>query len=328
MLDSLKDIKDNIVDRIKNPFAGTFILTWLLHNWFLVYSLLNFDSGTSLHAKTDFIEEYIKNAGYWKLLWLPVIHAFAAIILYLLFTNLSYAIFMLSTKWAKPKIHQLLDRNSLILRTVYNGLQTAFIKVQKEKEDAIANLSKVVEERTILEKSTGSLKSNITELEQGSEALKAEIANKDKTISEQIEQVALYRNMSEKTYEIPDDLSRIFQGHWRNDHIYADGTKGEEFFIFSNSQYCIIDAGGLKPTFSLDMIRIDKKLKILHFRKVGIPPDNRTCENTLVFEDLNRLVGYEAEGTEVIYTKVDINKVEIVSAQYGGDGKFNDMYEQ
>ncbi|HXP49403.1 MAG TPA: hypothetical protein VN922_05590 [Bacteroidia bacterium] len=114
---SLKDFRDNLLEKAKNPFAGTFIFTWVLHNWKLVFMLFNFDAGTKLESKTELIQAYISNSGAEKLLWLPIGYAFLAILMYLLLRSISLVIFESYAKWVKPTIYKMIDKNKIVEKT-------------------------------------------------------------------------------------------------------------------------------------------------------------------------------------------------------------------
>ncbi len=44
MLDKIWDgIKDNVLQKTTNPFFGTLIAIWLVHNWQFIYTIFNFE---------------------------------------------------------------------------------------------------------------------------------------------------------------------------------------------------------------------------------------------------------------------------------------------
>lgn len=50
--------KDNIKERITNPFLGTFLLVWVVHNWEAVYSFFYFDKDWKLQQKIEYFNKY------------------------------------------------------------------------------------------------------------------------------------------------------------------------------------------------------------------------------------------------------------------------------
>lgn len=60
----------NIKDKLTNPFFGTLILVLIVHHWELIYSIFNFDDGSTLDKKLFFIQNYIsENITFKTLLW-------------------------------------------------------------------------------------------------------------------------------------------------------------------------------------------------------------------------------------------------------------------
>ena len=51
--------KDNIKERVSNPFLGTFTLVWIVHNWKVVYAFFYFDKDWRLQQKIDFFKNRI-----------------------------------------------------------------------------------------------------------------------------------------------------------------------------------------------------------------------------------------------------------------------------
>lgn len=43
--------KENIKERVTNPFLGTFVLVWIVHNWKVVYAFFFFDKEYNLEKK-------------------------------------------------------------------------------------------------------------------------------------------------------------------------------------------------------------------------------------------------------------------------------------
>jgi len=60
-MEAITSFLDNIKQKVTNPFFGTFIMIWFIRNWELVYTIFNFDEGTSLAVKKSYIINYIKS---------------------------------------------------------------------------------------------------------------------------------------------------------------------------------------------------------------------------------------------------------------------------
>jgi hypothetical protein len=56
--DTWDSLKDNIKERISNPFLGTFVLVWVIHNWQIVYAFFFFDKDYQLKSKIEYFNNY------------------------------------------------------------------------------------------------------------------------------------------------------------------------------------------------------------------------------------------------------------------------------
>ena len=84
----IKDVwdsfKDNIRERVSNPFLGTFVLVWVVHNWQIVYAFFYFDNDWKLKNKTDYFSKYwTDNFFIWNLIFVASITVIVLIITYL-----------------------------------------------------------------------------------------------------------------------------------------------------------------------------------------------------------------------------------------------------
>jgi hypothetical protein len=65
-----KSLKAALYDRAKSPFYGTFIISWLVWNWKLVYYIIA-DGDNKIEFKIEYITDYYINAytNFWNPLW-------------------------------------------------------------------------------------------------------------------------------------------------------------------------------------------------------------------------------------------------------------------
>jgi len=77
-------IKDNIKERITNPFLGTFVIVWIVHNWPVVYSFFYFDKDWKLERKIKYFNNYwSEHTFFWNLICVALITIGILIITYL-----------------------------------------------------------------------------------------------------------------------------------------------------------------------------------------------------------------------------------------------------
>jgi len=76
--------KENIKDRITNPFLGTFIIVWIAHNWKIVYAFFNFDKESKLENRIKYFNDYwASKSFFWNLIYVALITIGILIITYL-----------------------------------------------------------------------------------------------------------------------------------------------------------------------------------------------------------------------------------------------------
>jgi len=133
--DGLNSILDNIKERTTNPFLGTLIVVWIVHNWKLVYSLLYFDSKLSLDKRLFYIQEYFNKTPF----YLNLVYVFFLTILVLcvtyLFLGLSRFISDFYEKIIIPKIVKFNDKGNIVLKSDYLLLNEAFRQLELRLEE-------------------------------------------------------------------------------------------------------------------------------------------------------------------------------------------------
>lgn len=165
----LKDVwdsfKENIKERVTNPFLGTFALIWIVHNWRVVYAFFNFDKEWKLQNKIDYFNKYwtehtfILNLGGVAFITVTVLiitYAFLALSRYLAnyFENIVI-----------PWIYKLSKGKTVIYETYQKAVHRVFelearveeerkMKIQAigERDQIEGNYSKLFEEKGSFEK--------------------------------------------------------------------------------------------------------------------------------------------------------------------------------
>lgn len=151
MKEVIENLFKSIGERITSLFSITFVLVWIYFHWELVYSIVFFDSSTRLNSRIEFIKEYISLHGSLKLLWLPIGYTFIALFLYYIFNAISLAISTGYSRWLKPLVFNILDRNKIVDKDAHSELKSNYQKLQNEHEitkDTVSELRKVNESLT------------------------------------------------------------------------------------------------------------------------------------------------------------------------------------
>lgn len=149
---TLTSITDNINQKIKNPFLGTFIIAWIIRNWEFLYSIFNFSPKLSLENRIITIKAYFVDYGITEIL-ITIGFAFIILISTYILLNLSRLIVNFFNKIITPKISKITDKSSIVLKSTYDDVITNIdlleAKVQAEKEARlkIQNENEKLEER-------------------------------------------------------------------------------------------------------------------------------------------------------------------------------------
>ncbi|MEP0985315.1 hypothetical protein [Ekhidna sp.] len=101
---------NNLLERSKNPFLGTFTLVWLARNWELVFALFNFDKSHTLEKKIKFLSERIQYDTFWTEVGYNILWTFIVLILTYLLVNITRVISNLFEKRLTLQVIRLLIR--------------------------------------------------------------------------------------------------------------------------------------------------------------------------------------------------------------------------
>ena len=98
------------------------------------------------------------------------------------------------------------------------------------------------------------------------------------------------------------NIEAIFPGKWLNEYEFKDGRKGNEVLEIKNgNEYHALG----QHLFNLDSVTIDENSGIIKFNKNGVGTDDRKAFNTLRIINEKRYEGEEANGTKIVYTRIE-----------------------
>jgi len=149
--------KENFKDKTSNPFFGTLILVWLTKNWNLFYSIFNFDSGTTLEQKRDFILKHFELRPFIETLIYCVFQSFVILIVSYFLINLSRLIVNFYEKRVTPLVYKWTDEKSIVLKSVYESSENERKRLEKRVEEEREAKLKLQEDYDKLEKRIGEL---------------------------------------------------------------------------------------------------------------------------------------------------------------------------
>lgn len=111
---------ENLIEKSRNPFLGTYALVWLVRNWVIVYTLFNFDKELKMQDRIDFISCYFFNNSLLENLGINILWALGLLVLTYLLLNISRFIVNFSEKQVTPRVYEITDKNSIVTKDVYN----------------------------------------------------------------------------------------------------------------------------------------------------------------------------------------------------------------
>jgi hypothetical protein len=214
--DLLVSFKENFKDKTRNPFLGTYLMVWLIRNWELVYTLLNFDNDIKLKGKIDLIKKYYIDNNFIENLWTNLYWAFGLLVLTYILLNLSRLIVNSFEKKLTPWIYKVTDSKSIVLKETYNNLKSEnnLLELNLEKE----------------RESKGRLQVEITKLEQKIEKLNTPILANENSNKE--------TNPENKKSENEVDVmfNKIKGKNWLNEYLEANRlvSKSENGWVSNN----------------------------------------------------------------------------------------------
>lgn len=134
---TINSFTDNINQKLKNPFLGTFIIVWIIRNWEFIYSLFYFDSKLSLDDRVLKIKNFFTDYGIVEIL-ITIGLTFLLLVATYIFLNLSRLVVNFFDKVITPKVFEVTDKSSIVLKTVHdetlNRIEILESKVQSERE--------------------------------------------------------------------------------------------------------------------------------------------------------------------------------------------------
>jgi hypothetical protein len=155
--DLLVSFKDNIKEKTTNPFLGTLIIVWIIHNYLNLYKLLFSGKELDFESKVIVLNRLLNPRSF----LLNLFECIAVSVLVLISTyfllNLSRLIINFYEKIITPWIYKITDKSSIVLKK-------DFEKSEYEKEKIQIKFESEREKRIRLESEIEQLEGRIKEL--------------------------------------------------------------------------------------------------------------------------------------------------------------------
>jgi hypothetical protein len=201
--DILLSFKDTIKTKTTNPFFGTLIIVWILHNWKLIFILFNFNTATTLESKVQFIETYLDPKTFTQNMGCVVVISFIVLICSYFLLNLSRLIVNFYEKKITPFIYKITDENSVVLKDTHDILKKEKEYCEKKLETEKESKSKLQDEYDKYERKMNSL---ILEKDEEKKNIQKEYINLRNEYS------ALIDKKEKEIYSIQKEKEKLING--------------------------------------------------------------------------------------------------------------------
>ncbi|MCM5530309.1 hypothetical protein [Parasegetibacter sp. NRK P23] len=312
-MEEIRDIGQTLKRRISGVFGGTFLLVWAIHNWDLIYTVLNFDSGTVLQDKILAINKILSEKRLYGLLFCPVFIALVSVFFFYVFTYITYAITYFFKLRVQPFILKRVDRSKVVEKVRYDKLSQQFFQLDNDYNADKAEFIRGRDDNQRLSKENSTLVLNISERNSENENLKNALAKLDielkgtydkklsaleeliKLRDSEIYDLKVNSALDEK--EIMPDV--LFSGKWQKKFTPAGGQEGKENFTVIDGKYII----NQKVFFVFDYVKIFQQDTMIEFSKRSVA-NSSTLLNRLVKVSDNLYVGVENSNIKVEYIRM------------------------
>jgi hypothetical protein len=218
--DLIVSFKDNFNDKIKNPFLGTYFLVWLIRNWDLIFTLFNFNKGTTLENKISIIVSYLNSNPFFGGLVINVGFTFLFLIITYVLLNISRAIVNLFEKQLKPWVYKLTDKSSIVLKEDFE-----FVK--SERDNLLIRISDERDSKSRVELELKKLQDK----EKESNLIKAQVTKTQAPVDRLSEMEALRRDLLNE--DLLDEFREVLVKIRKNTPFH-ERDKTVDPFVFRN----------------------------------------------------------------------------------------------
>jgi len=153
--DIILSFKENLKQKSTNPFFGTLIIVWIIHNWEFIYNVFNFEKEKTLSEKIEYLRLFLEPTPFIKNLAICILITFLVLIVTFILLNLSRLIKNVSEKKVTPWVYKISDKNSVVLKSDYDIIKTERDFLSQKLEEERDSKLKLRTEITKLEERLG-----------------------------------------------------------------------------------------------------------------------------------------------------------------------------
>ncbi|WP_233900523.1 hypothetical protein [Tenacibaculum piscium] len=139
--DIILSFKENLKQKSTNPFFGTLIIVWIIHNWEFIFNIFNFEKEKNLAQRIEYLKLFLEPIPFIKNLGFCILITIIVLIITLILLNLSRLIKNISEKKVTPWVYKISDKNSVVLKSDYDILKNErdFLseKIEEERDSKL-----------------------------------------------------------------------------------------------------------------------------------------------------------------------------------------------
>ncbi len=324
--DKVDDFFDSVKERLKSNFLVTFIAIWLIHNWRVVFILLNFDSTEKLDNKLERLNKYFTDAGFCDLWFWPVVFSLISIVVYYLMSSGSEIIFIIYQnvrkwiykKWDNKKIKTIEEYEEKVKEN--KGLHKQITDLEDRRENLLLQNTRLEDEVGKVRKTNGELNMRNEEFvtqvngledeiqqyiaESGKKGI--EIERKQTQLNSEIDKVKTLEGYKEDLHDL-----NLLYGGWNCEYTTPNGEKGNEPILIEGNKYYITWEGRKQHVFDITDFVYDRDKGTVFFIK-ELTNEEKLKRPRDQYFSINRLslINDEVlEGTENVETKIKYKRV-------------------
>jgi hypothetical protein len=296
----LKNFITPVSERVRSPFYGSFIVSWIIINWEVIYALIAYDKIIKGTNKIDFIVGHIN------------LYTLNGILNSLVYPILMASVYIFVVPIIDLFLFEYLEKNKQEkLNKKYNILKTYTVSGEKYI-DLLLDYNKQKESLAELQNTLANEKGEI-ELKQNQLR-----ESEDLIRSKEIERGRLLDKIAHiETIDgilSQDKFNELFIGRWvcklRESEKGTEYVR-EEFYITGHKSYWVVEKGGDRlEYYELMALYIDNGKDNIRFFKRGTKPD---LNNQFRYVQLKR-EGDRYNGTETLFNpgSTRLNVFEVV----------------
>lgn len=144
MIDEFRKSINNILsERLTSPFYGTFIFSWAIWNWNIIYLTLFVSEKRLPINKLEYINKYLLD--WYKFLWFPLLSSALLILVIPFLANGAYYISLRFNTWKKNQ-KQKIEGEELLTKAESIALRKEILTQENKFADLIAKKNLEIEE--------------------------------------------------------------------------------------------------------------------------------------------------------------------------------------